>query len=656
MLNYKELIDYLPVEDINSAIAEMVRSYDKNGVPYVVDVYSEYEGILKKFLTPTKEFYDIVDKTIIKEYEEDKERAKNGDGISLDLFDGIHESTFEEYARNIRRNIFEYLLKYLSSEAKKISDNRSELRVSAGDKVDLKECMYAYKYLNKIEFYKDGGWGIAEEDGTIIIKNHLMKQPSQTSPIKTNSNCRYRIIQDRDTKKFGVMSVLPFYEAILCHYDKIEVVDYFNNYKNSYFLKVIINDKWGCYNENCALLIDSKYDDISFKYGFFEGVNKCEDGSYLQEKNNNNCTIVKSFLYDSDGNFIFGGYNSFEMEMNYMKFYFGAFYEYYFVEEKDFYGEYIDVEKRRMNYSNSVCLVLDKSFKSIIRDKNRFYQLAKGKVFDSKEQLLQSVPASILFRYHVDLSNINKGFIFLNDYHGEQYIIPYYIQRGFETPELYDEYLTRLNGLIDPLASDEEETSFVPSEYNYYNDQYEDDSLTTIIKLNKEHKIKWFDFANEIYSEYNSTILYRRGHKCGFINNDGLIEALYNGISLESPDNKVYVALFEPIHDNNIESNERFNNPNIIQFGLGYMRYYELLQDGQLVRVDDNWNVFNPLNCKWYPNDFIEKNYNYDSGLTSDFISDNNDEWTDEDAWDAMTDGMYGDYPGPEWDPEHFGY
>lgn len=30
--------------------------------------------------------------------------------------------------------------------------------------------------------------------------------------------------------------------------------------------------------------------------------------------------------------------------------------------------------------------------------------------------------------------------------------------------------------------------------------------------------------------------------------------------------------------------------------------------------------------------------------------------WTDEDTWDAMTDGMYGDYPGPGWDSESFGY
>ena len=31
-------------------------------------------------------------------------------------------------------------------------------------------------------------------------------------------------------------------------------------------------------------------------------------------------------------------------------------------------------------------------------------------------------------------------------------------------------------------------------------------------------------------------------------------------------------------------------------------------------------------------------------------------EWTDEDAWDAMTDGMYGTYPGYNWDSEWFGH
>lgn len=45
--------------------------------------------------------------------------------------------------------------------------------------------------------------------------------------------------------------------------------------------------------------------------------------------------------------------------------------------------------------------------------------------------------------------------------------------------------------------------------------------------------------------------------------------------------------------------------------------------------------------------DYDDYDYDdYDSGY----------EWTDEDAWDAMTDGMYGDYPGSGWDSEMFGY
>ena len=29
---------------------------------------------------------------------------------------------------------------------------------------------------------------------------------------------------------------------------------------------------------------------------------------------------------------------------------------------------------------------------------------------------------------------------------------------------------------------------------------------------------------------------------------------------------------------------------------------------------------------------------------------------TDEDVWYALTDGAEGDYPGPDWDPEWFGF
>lgn len=645
MFKYQNLIDLLPVESITSTINEMVKCFDMTGKCYVNDSLFNEEQTFKNYFSPSENFLQLIDRTAKKECDEDIFAELSFFKLSPDKEKEIKKC-----------NIYKEILDYFALEAKKKSENRSELRIASGDKVLFKECMYAYKYLDKIEFYKDGGWGIAEENGTVIIKNHLMKQPKYTYPIKTNSHCPYRIIQDRDTKKFGVMSVLPIHEALLCHYEKIEVVEYMGSNKKRFFLKVKHNDKWGCFDENCALLIDCKYDDIEFKYGFFEGVNKCENGYYLEGNDNLNYSKVKCYLYDSDGNLIIGGYSSFEMEMNYMKFYFGTFYENYYVEEKNFYGDYYDVTKKRQNYSDSICLVLDNSFKSIIMDNNGFFKIKKGLIFDSKEHLMQSVPVNILFRYKVDLSNINKGFIILNDFCGEQYFIPYYILRGFETPELYDSFLKKFNGEIDPLASDEDKNQYLQSEYKYDNDQYVDDSLAIIIKIDKEHKIEWFANANEIYSRYNSLPIYRVGNKCGFIQYDGLKGAFYDGISLESPDEKVYVAYSELIKDNIIECNFIFTNPYRNNFKLGNIRYYEVCEDGHLVRVENNGKIFNPQNYKWFPRDFAEKIYNYDIESASGTTIDNDYEWTDEDAWDAMTDGMYGDYPGSGWDPEMFGY
>lgn len=57
----------------------------------------------------------------------------------------------------------------------------------------------------------------------------------------------------------------------------------------------------------------------------------------------------------------------------------------------------------------------------------------------------------------------------------------------------------------------------------------------------------------------------------------------------------------------------------------------------------------------WFSADCIvneEDDYDYHPGFTDS----DSYEWTDEDAWDAMTDGQYGDYPGNGWDPESFGY
>ena len=268
MFKYQELIDILPVAEVKSAIYEIVRSYDLTKKPYSMDFPWDHEAIFNKFFNQSQEFNEIVEKTLLKEYDDDKESAKSGI-FSLEFFNGLHESTFEEYKRSKRDQIFESLLDYLDTEAKKIMDNREHLRIPVDATIDFKECMLSNKYLGKVEFYKDGGWGIAEEDGTVLVKNHLTRQPSETSSLFSGIfyiRTPYRIIQDRDTNKYGILSYESFCETLHCIYDKIEVLHFYENTKEHFFIKAMKNKKWGCFDERCALIVDFEYDEIKVEF------------------------------------------------------------------------------------------------------------------------------------------------------------------------------------------------------------------------------------------------------------------------------------------------------------------------------------------------------------------------------------------------------
>lgn len=58
-----------------------------------------------------------------------------------------------------------------------------------------------------------------------------------------------------------------------------------------------------------------------------------------------------------------------------------------------------------------------------------------------------------------------------------------------------------------------------------------------------------------------------------------------------------------------------------------------------------------------YDYDFFEGlNENYESDnyelydLEPDYMDNADNEWTEEDSWDALTDGMYGDMPSSPWE------
>jgi len=677
MFKYQELIDILPIAEVKSAIYEMVRSYDLTKKPYSLDFPWDYEAIFNNYFDQSQEFNELVEKTILNEYEENKVSSKSGI-FTLEYLDGFHEPTFEEYKRSKRDKIFESLLDYLNIEAKKIIDNREHLRLPVNTIIDFEECMLSEKYLGKVEFYKDGGWGIAEENGTVLVKNHLTQQPSKTSYLfdgHFSIPSPYRIIQDRDSNKYGILSYESFYETLHCIYEKIEVISFYEGSKHHFFIKAMKNKKWGCFDQRCALIIDFNYDVIRLVSGFLECIREAEYFFNDSLSDNEKRYVIegKRDLFDDEGTLLIGGYDNLFVDYQYLKFYFGTSYEYYEDEETDFRGYSVPLSKVCLNFEKSTCLVLDKEFKTIINNGNGLFRMPKWHNFNSPKEVERFVPSSILFKSaSVDLSNYDV-FIYLNNSYREQYIVPEYIKKGFATPEehynyeayeikKYNEFKEKLRNLKGDVNKDpiidmpSGYLEFIePFDYPYKNseDLFVDESVVTIVKLNDKKEIEWIDYAHEIVEKMFYPHIYRKGDKYGIFDWNGLKPALYDAITRESPDHKIYVASFEFGHEHNCDN---IHNPNYIYERRLYIHYYLVDENGKHIKVKDDWKVFNPRDCEWYPYDFITRNYgDYDDGPSGSW-QDGEYEWTDEDAWDAMTDGMYGDYPGSGWDPETFGY
>lgn len=673
MFKYQELIEILSVEEVNSAIKKMVDNYDLTVKFHAKekDNFNIFNGerLIKKYFNLSPEFLSLMDDYAQKEC---KERS------SLDLTYLASSEPTEKQVKFKKNEIYSSLMDYLESKAKKRLDNREYLRIPVGATIDFKECMLSNKYLGKVEFYKDGGWGIAEEDGTVVVKNHLTRQPSKTSSLYcgfSNINTPYRIIQDRDTNKYGILSYESFHETIHCLYDKIVVVGFYEDSTRHFFIKALKNKEWGCFDERCALIIDFEYDEIQLVSGFLECIREAEYllNDSLSERDKKYVIEGKRDLYDKEGTLLIGGYDNLIVDYQYFKFYFGTSYEYYEDEETDFQGYSVPLSKVCLNYEKSKCLVLDKEFKTIINNGNGLFRMPKWHKFHSLEEVERFIPSDFLFKSaSVDLSNYDE-FIYLHNSYREQYIVPEYIKMGFATPEEqyefkasqikkcieFKEKLQILFGheskepIIDTIFDYSDSTESFDYPFKNSKDLFVDEPVVTIIKINGKKEIEWIDYANEIVEKILYPHIYRKGDKYGLFDWNGLKPAIYDAITRKSPDLKTYVASFEFDHEHN---RDYIHNPNYIYERCLHIHYYLLDENGSYIKVEDNWKVFNPCECEWYPYDFITRYYGDDDEGSSGYWQDRGYEWTDEDAWDAMTDGMYGDYPGSGWDPEAFGF
>ncbi len=579
MIEFQKIIEKIPDSIINQTINEIADLYDLTGKCFGVEKSSTFslnigEITLNKWFNLTPEILELVERCAETVTEED---LSNDEELSIFAF--LDSDIVKKEC------VYRSIVNYLVYRAKSLCEIREHHGLNVGNSVDYKKCASHFPFMDNIEFYKDGAWGIATQDGLVLARNHLTEQPSKAYQLVNNNKCHFRKIQDRDTKLYGILSCQPFCEAIHCFYEGLDILDYYIHSIKHFFVKVKRFGKWGLYDDNCALLIDCKYDEIRLIDEYIECI---EDVDYkISNETYEDVYVVsgKKYLYNFDGELLIGGYDNLDIWHEYLLFYFGISYDYQ------------PFGKIRFSYKKAKCLTLNKEYKTIIKGEGGRFKFSKGYVFDSIYDLLEIVPHDVLLDYYIDLSDIHDGFIYSHNPIGEQYFVPDFIENGFYTSEEMESYI---DGLTNWKKTEPTKNGVISKK-----ERLMDDTIISIIKLNKEGDIEWSHTVNE-FGKSNDTFFYRRGNLIGIFDERGLTPALYDAISIDSFDGRTYLCSIKQC--NNPQKSD-IGNPNFFSFNDKckhvFLQYFTFIE-GNIVRVVDDWKIFDPTKCRWFPCDFSE--------------------------------------------------
>lgn len=571
---YNDIAEKFSDDDVAKLIDAMILNFDKCGKYYEMHHIVE---LINDCVSNSSEILSLVQEKA----QRDIKDLKRGKSRPL-----IFEDDFEDLNIMLRKeDILNSIMAFIEKDAMNKCKDRYFLRLQEGDSVDFESCDSYNPLKDVVEFYKDGGWGIADTNGKVLVKNHINVKPSSLPFLFKLNGCPYRMIRDRDTGLYGVLSLKSFNESIHCLYDCIEAVEYWIEHRKHFILKVKKNGKWGCYNEKCSLVIECHYDDIRIVSDLIE----CgRDGDYIySEKSNLESGKIyegTKYLYDLYGRLLLGGYNYFDyQEYKYNKryiFYFSTEYEKYFVKY-NVDDDDIEIPEYRTNYANLIsCLVLDNHFETLLKSKGKCIRVPYGKIFQSIQELQNYIPSDILLSGMIDLSDLDDySLIYLKKKNGDNYLVSDYypaipdciIEGGI--PERWDDFLI------------------------------EDDEVI-IAKIENGMITRRFR-VNEIAKTDSGLLLFRNGERVGFYSQYGVTPAMYSAVTIEFNDNKIYVAQIIP---EILESDIKKWNPNIVQHKGYTIQYFELLSDGILVKLQDDWKIFCPKDHKWFPSDFKSKN------------------------------------------------
>ena len=433
------------------------------------------------------------------------------------------------------------------------------------------------------------------------------------------------IIQDDDNPQY-------LYAAIEGTYDE--------NSRN-FFSEHIYNARWGCFDITGKSLIPVLYDCIktvgNYLYAGWGG-DFLQKGQWSEYENLTEYSGVYD-LYNKDGIFLIGGFDLFNVDLGKLFFHFGGSWK----TERDEYSYH--------SYSfetwNGKWVVTDANLDSLIRVNDEIYNIAQnGKRIVYKRVKVEKPRTPTKYDSSTTQTSIETQISLPSD-------ILFYMSEGEIEPTFSNDNVIItgnnwykravfakekiITDVFDEIEAIDESTIFIKK-----------DGLCGIMTFKETLiDIKYFAITEPICG-YIITVteLENKHFKCELLNlNDITKEPIivYDELTLEEMGEKLryqYIRL------------EWLNKSIIVLLeDIGLRGYEDETLNSEFRKLICQQPVYYDSNIQryWFPrNDMNFRTY--------ENSTDSDEPNYEEDTWDAMTDGMYGDYPGGDVDYDKFGF
>ncbi len=466
-------------------------------------------------------------------------------------------------------------------------------------------------------------WGLLSLDGREIVP--LKYSSPVSSPFDKEI-----LVKDAESDCFGLVNpdgaeLIPsIYEHLLSSEDKDLYYFGYGGYVDedhpNFFSGDINGAKWGVISSNGKIIIDAKYRNFKLQSGFIVAG---RDGHYFPDDDNDDSNWFGSNfdgvydLYNKDGELLIGGFREFEYEEKneIFIFFFGGEWKEYTVYDDDWNN--IHITGYRFEKGKDLWLILDKDFKTILRDKDgnpkHFKKGFLGKIDikqeDNKIKHVYNMPINLMAK---GFSHVAINSIIINnsnsEYHQSQAVD---IKTGKTT-----KFYTKIEQITESLF-------FFAEDSKVGITNIEEELITNCLFLT--YPINGFYFiAKEIDDEYSNLELRSMNDEniqieaINKMETSKLIDlALYGRLKIEfDSDESSLENIIIPMH--NIFSESLISKISTKESNYFCSKFKEIY---------------------WFTDDYRME----EDDSSSDY--DDYDHDYEKDSWYAMTDGMYGDMP-----------